>query len=71
MAVGTDSGGVKIYSANGQLEQTVLKDVQIRRMCFLSDGRCVVRDLNYSVISLYTPDWEKIQGGGGAHLSNG
>ena len=59
MAVGTDSGGVKIYSANGQLEQTVLKDVQIRRMSFLSDGRCVVRDLN-SVISVYTPDWEKM-----------
>ena len=60
MAVGCDKpGGIKLYSAEGELQQTVLEDVDIRRILFLSDGRCVVRDWSYN-ISLYKPEWKKL-----------
>ena len=52
-------GGIEIFSADGKLQQTVLQSVPIRNIAFLSDGRCVVRDTGY-VISLYTPDWKKL-----------
>ena len=59
MAVAFGSGGIQIYSADGELQQTVLQNVQIGKVAFLSDGRCVVRDTNYD-ISLYTPEWNKL-----------
>ena len=71
MAVGYHEGGIDIFSADGELQQTVLKTIKISRVVFLSDGRCVVRDTSYGM-SLYTPEWEKLdvrfdglEGGGG------
>ncbi|XP_030845783.1 E3 ubiquitin-protein ligase TRIM38-like [Strongylocentrotus purpuratus] len=59
MAVGYHTGGIDIFSADGQLQKTVLKDVGIRRVGYLSDGRYVV--LNSSnVIILYTEESEKL-----------
>ena len=57
MAVGSNEGGIEIYSAEGELQQTALEDVCINRLAFLSDGRCVVLDYD---VSLYTPEWEKL-----------
>ena len=59
MAVGYDTGGIEIYSAEGELQQAVLKDVKSWKLGFLSDGRCVVRD-TYHAISLYTSEWDKL-----------
>ncbi|XP_072163317.1 uncharacterized protein [Diadema setosum] len=59
MAVGSSKGGIYLYSLDGELQQTVLKDVTIRQNEFLSDGRYVVRDTNEKM-SLYTPRWEKL-----------
>ena len=59
MAVGYGEGGIEINSNESELQQTVLGDVKIHRMAFLSDGRCVVRDWLFD-ISLYTPEWKKL-----------
>nr|XP_054765844.1 protein PML-like [Lytechinus pictus] len=59
MAVGCNPGGVNIFSADGRLQQTVLKDVQIRTLGFLSDGRCVVIDMS-NTVALYTPEFTKL-----------
>nr|XP_054761185.1 tripartite motif-containing protein 2-like [Lytechinus pictus] len=57
MAVGYSTGGISIISSNGQFQQTVLKDVHIFGVRFLSDGRCVVMD---HIIRLYTPEYTKV-----------
>ncbi|XP_063959751.1 E3 ubiquitin-protein ligase TRIM33-like [Lytechinus pictus] len=58
VAVGSRFGGIEIYSADGQLQKTVIKDLGIHGIAFLSDGRYVV--LHYdNKISLYTSDEEK------------
>ncbi|XP_071499586.1 uncharacterized protein [Diadema antillarum] len=62
MAVGSPEGGIYLYSPDGELKQTVLKDVKIRQNEFLSNGRYVVRDTNEKM-SLYIPQscqWEKL-----------
>ena len=59
MAIGCLSGGIDIFSPAGKYHQTVLKDINIRRLDFLSDGTYVVRDLNEH-ISLYTPEFQKL-----------
>ncbi|XP_071485443.1 uncharacterized protein [Diadema antillarum] len=59
MAVGLHEGGIHLYSPDGELQQTVLKDVSIRNIGFLSDGRSVISDTD-SKMSLYTPQWEKL-----------
>ena len=59
MAVGYGAGGIEIYSAEGELQQTVLEVVEIHRMVFLSGGRCVVRDMSGDIL-LYTPEWKKL-----------
>ncbi|XP_071499591.1 uncharacterized protein [Diadema antillarum] len=59
MAVGSSKGGIHLYSSDGELQQTVLKDVNVRRIGFLSDGRSVVRNTK-NEMSLYTPQWEKL-----------
>nr|XP_054762128.1 tripartite motif-containing protein 45-like [Lytechinus pictus] len=59
MAVGCDTGGISIFSADGQLQQTVLKDVKILGVGFLSDGRCVVSDTSNN-ITLYTPEYTQL-----------
>ncbi|XP_072163942.1 uncharacterized protein [Diadema setosum] len=59
MAVGSFNGGIHLYSPDGKLQQTVLQDVTIRQIGFLSDGRSVVRDTN-NRMSLYTPQWERL-----------
>ncbi|XP_072164584.1 uncharacterized protein [Diadema setosum] len=60
MAVGLYlGGGIHLYSPDGELQQTVLKDVRIRQFGFLSDGRSVVRETD-NKMSLYTPQWEKL-----------
>ncbi|XP_072163321.1 uncharacterized protein [Diadema setosum] len=59
VAVGSSKGGIYLYSSDGELQQTVLKDVTIRKNEFLSDGRSVVRDV-HNKMSLYTPQWEKL-----------
>ncbi|XP_063960913.1 tripartite motif-containing protein 2-like [Lytechinus pictus] len=58
MAVGCNPGGVNIFSADGQLQQTVLKDIEMYGVGFLSDGRCVVIDTSNN-ITLYTPEYTK------------
>ncbi|XP_071487020.1 uncharacterized protein [Diadema antillarum] len=60
MAVGMCEGGILLYSPNGELQETVLKDVKIARIGFLSDGRCVVLD-SHKKMSLYTQQWEKLR----------
>ncbi|XP_041471992.1 tripartite motif-containing protein 2-like [Lytechinus variegatus] len=55
MTVGCWTGGMNIFSADGQLQQTVLKDVNIYGVGFLSDGRCVVINTSNN-ITLYTTD---------------
>nr|XP_054762123.1 E3 ubiquitin-protein ligase TRIM31-like [Lytechinus pictus] len=59
MAVGCCTGGMNIFSADGQLQQTVLKDVKIFGVGFLSDGRCVVIDAS-NIITLYTPEYTQL-----------
>ncbi|XP_063960411.1 tripartite motif-containing protein 2-like [Lytechinus pictus] len=59
MAVGCDTGGISIFSSDGKLQHTVLKDVKIDGVGFLSDGRCVVTD-NSNDITLYTPEYTKL-----------
>ncbi|XP_041472386.1 RING finger protein 207-like [Lytechinus variegatus] len=59
MAVGCHSGGISIFSADGKLQQTVLKDIGIRGIGFLSDGRCVVIDMSNNM-RLYTPEYTKL-----------
>nr|XP_054762207.1 tripartite motif-containing protein 2-like [Lytechinus pictus] len=59
MAVGCTTGGLNIFSADGKLQQTVLKDVGIFGVRFLSDGRCVVIDTSNN-ITLYTPEYTKL-----------
>ena len=60
MAVGYITGGIDIFSPDGQLQMTVLKDVGIRRVGFLSDGRYVVLNGNNEV-TLYTEESEKLE----------
>eukprot|EP00057_Strongylocentrotus_purpuratus_P027362 XP_011681836.1 PREDICTED: tripartite motif-containing protein 5-like [Strongylocentrotus purpuratus] len=59
MAVGCWTGGVEIFSANGQLQQTVLKHVKIRGVGFLSDDRYVILDRSNN-ITLYTLEYTKL-----------
>ncbi|XP_072163318.1 E3 ubiquitin-protein ligase TRIM45-like [Diadema setosum] len=59
MAVGSWQGGIHLYSPDGELQQSVLKDVRVRNIGFLSDGRSVISDTD-SKMSLYTPQWEKL-----------
>ncbi|XP_063960398.1 tripartite motif-containing protein 2-like [Lytechinus pictus] len=59
MAVGCWTGGMHIFSPDGQLQQTVLKDDGIRDVGFLSDGRCVAMDTSDN-ITLYTPEYAKL-----------
>nr|XP_054761610.1 uncharacterized protein LOC129268052 [Lytechinus pictus] len=59
MAVGGYTGGMNIFSADGKLQQTVLKDVKIFGVGFLSDGRCVVIDAS-NIITLYTPEYTQL-----------
>ncbi|XP_071506774.1 uncharacterized protein [Diadema antillarum] len=59
MVVGSWQGGIHLYSPDGELQQTVLKDVNVFEIGFLADGRSVVRDGN-NKMSLYTPQWEKL-----------
>ena len=59
MAVGYSEGGIDIFSADGKLQKTVLKDVGIRDVGYLSDGRYVVLTVN-NVIILYKDGSEKL-----------
>ncbi|XP_071507046.1 E3 ubiquitin-protein ligase TRIM45-like [Diadema antillarum] len=59
MVVGSGHGGTHFYSPDGELQQTVLKNVCVGNIVFLSDGRSVVRCSHYNM-SLYTPQWEKL-----------
>nr|XP_054762210.1 tripartite motif-containing protein 2-like [Lytechinus pictus] len=59
MAVGCWTGGMNIFSPDGQLQQTVLKDIYIYGVGFLSDGRCVVNNFSNN-ITLYTSEYTKL-----------
>nr|XP_054768283.1 E3 ubiquitin-protein ligase TRIM56-like [Lytechinus pictus] len=59
MAVGCWTGGINIFSSDGEFQQTVLKDVNILAAGFLSDGRCIVIDYANN-ITLYTPEYIKL-----------
>ncbi|XP_071504789.1 uncharacterized protein [Diadema antillarum] len=59
MAVVSEESGIHLYSPDGELQQTVLKDVYVSEMGFLSDGRIAVCDTN-NEMSLYTSQWEKL-----------
>ncbi|XP_063960970.1 transcription intermediary factor 1-beta-like isoform X2 [Lytechinus pictus] len=59
MAVVHSTGGISIISSDGKLQQTVLKDVKIFGLGFLSDGRRVVIDTSNN-IRLYTPEYTKL-----------
>lgn len=56
MAVGYEEGGIDIFSADGQLMEKVLENVKILCLAFLSDGNCVVHDIDGDLY-LYTRDW--------------
>nr|XP_054761249.1 E3 ubiquitin-protein ligase TRIM8-like [Lytechinus pictus] len=58
MAIGCTTGGLNIFSADCKLQQTVLKDVGILGVGYISDGRCVVIDTSNN-IKLYTPEYTK------------
>ncbi|XP_054768608.2 uncharacterized protein LOC129276221 [Lytechinus pictus] len=59
MAVGCWTGGINIFSSDGEFQQTILKDVKILGAAFLSDGRCVV--IGYeNDITLYTQEYLKL-----------
>ncbi|XP_054763304.2 uncharacterized protein LOC129269871 [Lytechinus pictus] len=57
MAVGYSTGGIDVFNADGQLQTTVLKDVNILGIGFLSDGRRVVLSTS-NIMTLYTSEWE-------------
>ncbi|XP_072174047.1 uncharacterized protein [Diadema setosum] len=59
MAVGWGQGGIHFYSPDGELQQTVLKDVCVGNIGFLSDGRSVVRNEKNKLL-FYTAQWEKL-----------
>ena len=59
MAVVCSTGGVEIFSADGQHQQTVLKDVMSRGVGFLSDDRTVILDGSNN-ITLYTLEQTKL-----------
>ncbi|XP_030834609.1 uncharacterized protein LOC115921349 [Strongylocentrotus purpuratus] len=59
MAVGCCTGGVEIFSADGQLQQIFLQHVKICGVGFLSDDRCVILD-DSNNITLYTPEYTKL-----------
>ncbi|XP_072163697.1 uncharacterized protein [Diadema setosum] len=59
MAVGSGQGGIHLYSPDGELQQTVLKNVNVRKIGFLYDGTSVVCDTK-NTMSLYTPQREKL-----------
>ncbi|XP_030847046.1 tripartite motif-containing protein 2-like [Strongylocentrotus purpuratus] len=59
MAVGSWKGGVEIFSADGQHQQTVLKHAVIRGVGFLSDDQCVILD-GSNKLTLYTIDYTKL-----------
>ncbi|XP_030840937.1 E3 ubiquitin-protein ligase TRIM31-like [Strongylocentrotus purpuratus] len=59
MAVGRSTGGVEIFSADGQFQQTVFKDVNILGVGFLSDDRYVILDGSNN-ITLYTLEYTKL-----------
>ena len=54
MAVGYSVGGIEFVSENGQFQQTVLNDVKIRGVKFLSGGGYVVLDVS-NKITTYSP----------------
>ena len=56
MAVGYSQKGIDIFSADGQLQKTVLKDVVIDDVGYLSDGRYVDTD----PLTLYTREYVKL-----------
>ncbi|XP_041469947.1 tripartite motif-containing protein 55-like [Lytechinus variegatus] len=58
MAIGSRVTGIDIFSSDGHLQKTVIEEVSIREISFLSDSRYVVRDTD-NKISLYTSDEEK------------
>eukprot|EP00057_Strongylocentrotus_purpuratus_P027350 XP_011681824.1 PREDICTED: tripartite motif-containing protein 45-like isoform X2 [Strongylocentrotus purpuratus] len=59
MAVGSRNGGVEIFSADGQHQQTAFKHVGIRGVGFLSDDRYVILDRSNN-ITLYTLEYTKL-----------
>ncbi|XP_011669362.2 RING finger protein 207-like [Strongylocentrotus purpuratus] len=59
MAVGCSTGGVEIFSADGELQQTFLKRVKIRGVGFLSNDRYVILD-DFNNITLYTLEYTKL-----------
>ncbi|XP_041472980.1 probable RING finger protein 207 homolog [Lytechinus variegatus] len=59
MAVGCSTGGIIIFSADGKLQKSVLTDVHVRGLGFLSNGRFVVIDTS-NEITLYTPEYTKL-----------
>ncbi|XP_030847015.1 RING finger protein 207-like [Strongylocentrotus purpuratus] len=59
MAVGCWTGGVEIFSADGQHHQKVLKDINICGVGFLSDDRTVILD-GSNRITLYTLEQTKL-----------
>ncbi|XP_072180439.1 uncharacterized protein [Diadema setosum] len=59
MAMGSWQHRIHLYSPDGELQQTVLMDVCVFNIGFLSDGLGVVRDTSNKT-SLYTPQWKKL-----------
>ena len=59
MAVGCWTGGVDIFSADGQHQQKVFEDVEVRGVGFLSDDQYVLLD-NSNNITLYTLEQTKL-----------
>ncbi|XP_041474642.1 tripartite motif-containing protein 2-like [Lytechinus variegatus] len=58
MLVGCKRGG-EMFTADGHLQESILKDVDIRGVGFLSDNRCAVIDGSNN-ITIYTPEYRKL-----------
>eukprot|EP00057_Strongylocentrotus_purpuratus_P020060 XP_011674534.1 PREDICTED: uncharacterized protein LOC105443261 [Strongylocentrotus purpuratus] len=60
MAVGCNTGKMEIFSADGQHQQKVFKEVKILGVGFLSDDRYVILVRGSNNITLYTPEYTEL-----------
>ena len=59
VAVGMHCGGIQIFTPGGQHQKTILKDVNVIGLGFLSGARFVVRN-SKNILNLYTAHCERI-----------
>ena len=57
--MGLHCGGTQIFTPDGQHQKTILKDVKVRGLGFLSGARFVVRNTK-NILNIYTEHCERI-----------